>query len=558
MIPWDDTFSPSLNTKGKLRARMGRSPISSRYFRWTSVRDIKIFLLYLIILFFIYMVLMPNSIDGFYQASMISNAYLPDLGAENSLSQSPTSIIAYVIIINILWNICNIDPLTTVRLFGFLSIVSIFILYSIIFEMVPGNRFVKESLKYGYPLVLIGLNTSILMGYVISFTVTLGFIIFIYFYRILNGDVSNYRIRFFTIMVCWIAIGLYWHSYHVAILLLVGAMAFTGYVYMIMNNRITSNRKMINTVLVSTLLLIVVFIMIWSYMRVDMLSGILNNVLNNLNIDILSNLFKKGSTAGTFSFVSQYPTGAIDTLRYVSYGIVYSFLFITIIMILWHLITKRPFGSKYVILMALLLADFAYQGLYFITTRSAAPLILLIFTIPFFLILFTDYPLPKFRGQGFLKRAITILVVVPLILTSCMNIASYVTESPEKNVHLDILQYGDQWLFNNIEGDVTVISDAHTIGHYAIFQNMNGREFDGISVDSIGTGRYSELTTGIFIKEMDVDSYVAINHVMYEDHLIFKSLQAWNKFEPLDPIYLRSNPHINSIYFDGFVTIGQS
>ena len=264
----------------------------------------------LILLYFLFVaaatyLLMPTSIGGAYQASIVPNIYLPDVGIDSHIGVNPRSIIAYVALMRILSIVCDADILAIIRMTGFFSVFAILCSYILILRILPGDKHVKILIAYTYPIVLLGLNTSILRGYVFSLTIPLCFtILFFLFGKQKN---CNYIPLFLVALISWVALGFFWHSMHVMTYIII----ITYLILFNLTNIRENNQVGINWNL--PILVTVIFIATWIYLRYVVIAF----TLNKLHIDFaLSSIFGKGSFAGDYSFISALPIEYIDGIRY--------------------------------------------------------------------------------------------------------------------------------------------------------------------------------------------------------------------------------------------------
>lgn len=107
------------------------------------------------------------------------------------------------------------------------------------------------------------------------------------------------------------------------------------------------------------------------------------------------------------------------------------------------------------------------------------------------------------------------------------------------------------WLANNLYGK-TVISDANTVGYISIWYNKNNYHCNNpLFFYSIGESTYHEIYQGNYNSHSSVIVY---NYVIYQKHLVFESLQSWNKFKPLAPGMLQRN-NLDVLYNDGNIWV---
>jgi len=520
-----------------------KNKVGELYMKKTN--SILIILLYFTLIFLIASLLMPKSVLGFYQAHALSNIYIPNLGIDSGVGVNIKSIVAYPALIRVLFLICDTSTLATIRIAGFSSVLAILFSYILLFRVVAGDKKTKILVAWIYPIIFIFLNSaSIVTGYIFGFSTILSFIIVFFFLD--KRRQQNYIPLFIIALISWIALGLFWHTLQVMTYFIILSYMFISSLPDIIK---TGNSTIKWNLFI---LLTVIFIATWIYLREDALG----HVLNNPNIDI-SSLFKKGSFAGTYSFKSALPIEWIDKMRYFGYIFAYVLMGIIAIKFIVNIFRKKEVSSAYIIVTALLISGISFMLLYFIASGTTLPRILLTFSYPFLLILLNSKSGLQidFINKYNLKKIFTLVLVIPIALTSTCTLYTYIVETPEKNLSIEMYRNSFFWIVDHSHPK-RILSDSHTSGHYQILYTSCGiyRQYK-MDASSIGSDTYKRI---LEIEYKNVgDSILVINTELYKKHLIFSSLQAWNKFEPIPPQCVTQNKQLNIVYDDGRILIAQ-
>lgn len=456
---------------------------------------------------------------------MLPNIYLSDLGVNSIDGSNINTIIAYIALMRILSLICNADALTIVRFSGLFSILSIILSYSLLSSVVLGGKRMRSFVSYVYPIIIIGLDPSIVFGYISGFTLVLSIVIL--FFILNESKKENYFPMFITGLVSWIALGFFWHTIHVVIyLIIISHILITKF-----NER---DGKWNFFILIS-----IIFIATWIYMRENIIEHTLYNPYIDFNLSTLYLLFQKGSTAGQYSFKSALPIGQIKYIRYFSYVLAYGTMII--------LIRKRGSKIHYRTLIAsLLVSEIIFQIIYFIGSGNVGPRVLIPFSLPLLLIILNG---SHFKNR--LIRFVPILLILPILITAISGSYTYLLENPASNLNDEIYTSGFSWTTEHFD-EIQILSDSQTIGYYKLLYASSETNNCKMQVVSINSKSYGQIVDGIY--RNSANKILVLNIKLYEKHLLFGSLEDWNTFEPLDPYSVMLNKLI-FIYDDGKVMI---
>lgn len=486
--------------------------------------------------------IMSLSIGGAYQANIISNIFLPNLGLDFYIGVNPMSIIGYIALIKILYVSIGVNIVELLNILGIYSIITIILSFLLFFTVIPGDRNLKTLIALIYPFLMIGLDTSIIRAYVFSFTVPLCFIIM---YFVFNEEkYENYASMFIIAFISWITIGLSWHTLHV--------MTFILIVSTFILSRFFAPKSKQRTMKINFIILLVVtFLFIWFNLRNLTVAYIAHNP--NIDIDIHS-LFNKGSLLENYSFISVFPVQHIDLIRYIGYF----FLYLVIVFIITeqaiNIVKKREISHSSVIIAVLFISDVIFQGMYFFASGSMGPKIPLIFSFPV-LILFLNSKSTlneSILNKKHTKLIISILLIIPIVTTSLFGFMTYKLEMPEKQIDFNMYAESFDWIINHTFSP-TIISDTHTIGHYELIYAQNS--YYNLYKITFKNMKYSTYDEIMKLKYVPSSEILVINMQLDKKHLVYGSLEAWNKLNPLGLSHINQNKNASIVYNDGRVGI---
>lgn len=487
---------------------------------------------------------MQQSIGGTYLPFTMSNMLLPNLGINSYFYVDSTTIIAYVALMKILYLVLGTDVLMLARISGICSFIAIIFSYNLLASVLPGDPKVKVFVLNLYALLWLGLDISIINGYVFGFTIPLCFVIL--FFLLSKYTQKNYIPMFLIAFISWISLGFFWHTLHTLTLILI-----CSYLLIIPNlSNITVNENKIKWNLLA--LIIIIYIFTWFSLRDSTVSQIFNqNIEFNLN-----SIFGKGSFAGDYTYVSLIPYHYIDLIRYFAYLILYTIMGAISIKSLVTIIKKKEFIRDHTLVVFLLISDLLFQSIYFFATGTMSPRILLLLSYPLMLILIMS---KSISDSNYICSTIRIFVslflVLSLMITAMPGLYSYIVEQPETNLNMDIYNSNFYWIMDH-SNTINLTSDSNTLGNYILLYSNSGLyNTKKIYFESIGYGKYKCIIESDF--KTNNDNLLLTNIVLHKKHIKFSSLEAWNKFEPLSEFQISQNKNLNLVYNDGRILISK-
>lgn len=521
----------------------------SRLWRQLTKMNGKVFkttLIYLIGIYIVYLVFHPVSAGGAYQSNMLSNIYISNFGTGTNTGLDPSSILGYIISIKIISIILNTGVLQVISLTSVVLFMSIILFYVCFIRSFSKQSYFSYLVMLGYPLILLGLDYSFFRAYTLSFALPLCLLIC---YLLPNLKCKDSELILITI-IAWIALGFIWHTFHIIVFLIV------IFYFILLNTDVLISQKNDKHLEIKLpLLYAVVFIFTWLMLR----DATLSFTLFNPNLDF--NLFDfliKGSFAGIYAYKSFIPISQIDLIRYVGYMVTYLLVAVMALDFVVKYLKSREITKPQLILVSFLLSDIVFQTLYFVASRSISPKILIFLLYPAIIVFFfTCHDISIFpvdlKIWTAMKYLIVIVTIVPLIVTSVAGLYSYAYEYPEKSIPESAYVSSIGWYVKSVDG-LEIVSDTHTIGYYRLYYAENNypiREFPKF-VD-VRYRDYEEIVSSQY--QLEDKTILLVNNILNKKHLIFESLESWNKFEPLDYKITRKNPNLIQIYSDGKVLI---
>jgi len=499
----------------------------------------KIFYISIIIIFFL--LFSPISIGGAYQANSLLEVN-PSIFFNDAISSGLNflSIIGYILIIYSIKICSNTDTLSVIKYSGFFTYISIIFSYYIFLKPIPSDSRIKTTIIFTFPLIILGLEPSLFRGYVLNFTIPLSLIIlYIIFYKNNPQDFYQFIV---ILLLAWAALGFYWHTFDVMIFIVIIIWFLIHSLFSYKFHSFLSYRSL------TPFLLIIIFVSIWFYIR----TAVITYTLFNPNIDInLMNIFQKGSYTGVYSYNSFSNIQFIDVIRYIGYALCYIILVYILIKSLIHLCKGKDIPLFHQILISLLISDLLFQLLYYIAIRSVAPKILILFSIPLIILCLFDNKNGLFRNNKNFSKILAFFLIIPVLLTSFSGLFILFKEEPETNISTDLYDSSIQWTEKYTLPE-HFIADSHTLGHFRARYSDNYYLSD-ITFSTITYLQYDQIIKNIW--KNTNNEYFIVNSELYNKHLIFGSLESWNKFEPLNPNNLKNNENINSIYNDGRIIV---
>ena len=514
-----------------------------------------LFLLFLTLIILIAYLLLPQSLGGYWGVPMTSNAYLPDLGFDSELATvNSRPVIAYVVLINVISTTLNTEPLATSHIMGLLSVLFVILSYLLLLHVLPAGNKAKMAVLGIFPIFYIAWYApALLSGYVLGPAMILSFsALFCILYQHRYKS-QNHIAIFLVLLISLGALGVFWHTLFTATFLLI--VSFTAVTAI--PGILRKEKLVVNWYLVA--LIIAIFIVAWLYLRGPQLAFILQNL--NLSFDFAS-LFAKGSFIGEYGFKYAFPVACAGKVRYAAYILVYVTMGLVAINYFRRVFKKDSVMSSevslaYSLVLTFLISDIVFQLLYFIATGTVGPRILITFSYPFMLIYLNSSvgQQASFVSKLNFKKFLTVFLVIAVILTSASSLYSYVKEDPARNLNEEMYKSSFFWIAEHTAAE-RVLSDAPTSGQYQLlYAYHNIFEHQRIAMSSITYSQYERVMNLTY--ENSPNSLLALNAKLYEEHLIFGALQAWNRFEPISPEYISRNPQLNIIYNDGRILLAQ-
>jgi len=477
----------------------------------------------------------------------MSNIFLNNFNIESNIGLPVKGIFFYLSFMRSCFLLTNANPMNLIYISAIPTIFILIFLYIFFLRKFEGNTKIKYIVAIIYPIFSIIITPSYWFAYVLNFSMILLFIIsYILFYK----DKSNLNKEFIILnIICWIALGLYWHSFQVLTFLII------FFFFLIIFSESPKSIKLVNSYF-SFFIFFIIFIIIWFYLREQTL--IILSSISEFNIDFFS-LFSKGSFTGQYSFqtnnkIFEY----FDFVRY--FGYISIFVILGILTIKYFLIRmkKERISKCFSIIICLFFAEIGFMVLYFIETKTTAPRILSIFLFPIFLIILLSNQNHLFNNKIFNNKIINNIVLLILILSLIVSIPysinSYFNETAEKNITFDSYSNSLNWIIKNLN-DKQIISDAHSNGNFLLLFTSKGyiERNPNLKFKVISDHFYKKIVESKI--ELTSNEIFIYNYQLFKKHLYYESLEYWNKYEPIKPYNLEKNQKISPIYSDGKIII---
>ncbi len=501
-----------------------------------AITNIILFFIFFSGIFLFFLLLIPISYLGFYQAQMLSLIF--DLSISIQNFPGIKSIIAYLILIKILNIFTNTQLFTTIQISAFISLISLFLSYYFFINLFNIDKKIKTFTILFYPvLFLLFAPTSIFAGYLSSFSLLISIIIlFLFSKKQERKDKLQISI---LVVICWIALGFYWHSIQVMTIAIIAVYWVLITLYNNQNTRINQNSILF-------LIISVLFIVSWIYIKSSTFESSLSYF--QLDFDFLKFL-SKGALTNEYSFNSNLPIGFIDIIRYLSYFFTELIIGFISLKTLYIISIKEDLPKEYLLISSLFFAQLIMIPIYFFVTGASPIIIITTFFYPVIILLFLKQ---NQKSISFLTRTTILLIIfIPLIVTSIGTFYVYINNSPEQNIDFNNYISSVDWITSHYN-KTTIYTDAHTGGNYRIA--LHSKNIDvNCDIISIGYQTYIDIISLNFINAND--KILVINQQLYENHLIFESLESWNQFEPVNPNLINKNTNLNKFFSDGKIII---
>ncbi|MBC7107296.1 MAG: hypothetical protein H5T41_00645 [Methanomassiliicoccales archaeon] len=495
----------------------------------------KIGLILVIIASVIGIIFLPTCPGNFYDPSHYYNLYLPDFGVNSDISVLPNAfrtLQTMYTLDKMMLVVAQDNPLLFHQIYHVISPLFNFFAFILFFSAI------KEYKKYriflgGLFSLCIGWNSlALLLGMTVLF--------FIIFPKRIESKIA--------MILVFATISLYWHSAHM-IFFISSIFLLLGF---ILSPRISSEKRVpSHEYLGNTLILLtVISIAVWIYIReIPLISNLLKISYYLDPSTIYRGLFLKGSFVNpqyAYNFVSFVPEIVIDCTRYLLYLLVIlSAIFVTV-----KIFLNRNGEMHEIIGVSFLGGTVVFLFLYYVATESFGPGPIILLLLPWLL----GYVICRYRfyKKKRVKRDIIFLslffvITGSLLVTSIFGLYNASETNPQLNEDFTNYFNPSVWLANHVD-NVTVLSDANTMGYIAIWYGKYGLyEKTNIYFRSIGENSYSKLMNGTASAYKSSDTMFMYNYDLFDKHLLFESLQSWNKYEPLPPsIAIRND--LNVVY----------
>lgn len=487
--------------------------------------------------------LLPSGLGSFWSSHMIANAYLPDLGlAGQSALVRPASVQAYVALDAALSTLTGAGPRAALNLISMTTVAGVLVMYvSISRRLAPAGSSVPLAVLGYVPLLLFG-QIAFLTGYILGPSLLLSLA---FFWALVGSpEVRTMPSSHFALMaLCWLSLGLMWHSLQIGTLLLACMLTFVAVV-----------RRGATPHVPTRLLafLVAVAALTWLYVRPEMLQSVLSEAQGELS---LFNLFSKGNYAGPHAYMSHTRLEWTSIVRYAGYVAAYALLAWMTLKFVARSHTPSPVADSVaaVLLPAVLCADVVFQTAYFIATGSLAPGLLLFYGIPLLLAATADREV----SSGWIARTRLLHAGLAVVFVGAAATAVYVqytyhTEDVDHVRSLADYESSYEWCSAHLPGDM-LFADSATSGHYQVLaaRSSQGGTATFNALDIV-RAQYEDIANG---SGPPPTMPFASNDALWSRHLMFGSLQSWNRFEPIDVESVSQTLSMSAVYSDGRITI---
>ncbi|WP_430515118.1 hypothetical protein [Pyrococcus woesei] len=465
---------------------------------------------------------LPTSPGNFYGPAHYYNLYLPDFGLNSDIAILPHA--SKTVLSMYLLNKVTLEVLGDILL-----------LHQAIYVMQPLLVFCSYYLFFtfigvrDYKIFLSGF-LSMILGWP-GIVLILGMVVLYSFFKV--G-----REFFVLALISFSTLTLYWHSSHMLFfVILLSISGFILVIKIIFKNQAGKVNQYIPTRIVLVTLLST-FVWVWGrklYGSQNLLSSFREYFYLKR---LLEGLFSKGAFVPP-EYLYYDPLYArfdpiFDALRYVLY-------LATFIITLSTSFKALKLNKREEMLgLPLIVGSGAFMFLYYLATYTFGPAPILVFLIPYSLNILTKKMVNR---KSF--ALIMIFFVVLLTITGIYGQYKGIRSSPEFNQDFITFSPPIQWLTEH-KAEITIISDANTLGYMTIWYGKNSLYHKSeLHFVSIGNYYYQKLYTGNYERRGDI--IFVYNYELYRKNLMFESLQAWNKYKPLEPLVVLKN-RLNVVY----------
>jgi len=348
-----------------------------------------------------------------------------------------------------------------------------------------------------------------------------------------------------VLVLAWVTLGLTWHSLHLSTL----ALPVASCALLLPLNQIKGTHNTIATCVLMT----VVAAATWICMRQDMLVAISGH-LSGLS-DIYGAFMWRGNLAGPYSFTSTYNATSVTVVRYATHVATYLFLmYLFLRVFFWRpcFSCRRPLAIGCIAVIGCLLGDATMQALYFAATSTVGPGFLATFTQPLLLAFVAmsvemKHRLPGVRTAGV---ALSAAIIASTILTSAAVCRYYRAEDAAWHLGLYDYETAWQWAINRSVA-TELLGDSATTGHMQVLRTSSKTPYAvSLTLASMDDDDYRAALDGTLPRR---GILLAMNQALWNRHLVFGSLVAWSRYEPLERDAVSAALHAPVAYDDGTI-----
>jgi len=493
-------------------------------------RSDKIGLLIFFLFFMLNIIRLPTAPGESYISAHYENLYLPNFGLNLEISILPyafKNLITWYIFDKILLEIASENILVLHQILYVWKPVLIFLAFILFFS--SSEKFRQERIFLSSFFTLLPVNKA--LPYVVGMS-TLFLVVF----------TNTHRKKLIPGTMAWIltflALALWWHTAHILFTVPIILLLILLLLY-----RDLGKAKPILSRITTIILVLIPSLAIWVFIRKQFFLLPLNNLLKFRQFFNIFSLFNKRSgnfAPSEFQYPYEFVIPAI--VRYLSYLLI----FVVIIAYVVKGIARKEFNTERLFAISFVISTPIILFLYYMATESFVVFyaILNFFIIPFLL----GYLLTEIKNSPNrkLRKIYFIIFITILSFLILIIIAQYYNTrycSTEFNTHFDKYKWSSVWIAKNFNNRV-ILSDANTVGYLAIHYAKDQLYKNSTVVfKSITNSNYYQLINGFYRG----NACVVYNLDIYEKKLIFRSLQAWNKYISPSPNIIQEN-NFNKLY----------
>jgi len=457
---------------------------------------------------------------------LTSVSYLPDLGLSGaSTTMSPASLRGYLSLFHVVAEHTAADPVRVSHIIAVAGAVAVFLGYiSIVRLLWPCARHAVLPLLVFVPFFLMG-RVAFQSGYVLGPALALSLTTLWAFFGLWQQSAGHWPTSV-VLVLAWVTLGLTWHSMHLSTL----ALPVASCALLLLLNQTKGTYNAMATCILMT----VVAAATWICMRQDMLVAISSHP-SGLT-DIYGAFIWRGNLAGPYSFTSTYNTTSVTVVRYATHVATYLFLgYLFLRVFFWRPCSSchRPLAIGCITVIGCLLGDVAMQALYFAATSTLGPGFLATFTQPLLLAFVTmsvemKHRLPGVRTAGV---ALSAAIIASTVLTSSAVCRQYRAEDAAWHLGLHDYETAWQWATDR-SATIELLGDSATTGHMQVLRASSRTPYAAsVTPVSMDDDDYRAALDGTLPRR---GMLLAMNQALWNRHLVFGSLVAWSRYEPLE------------------------